>query len=449
MDNNPIQNYNPLNRATSFYDFSTDDNEGQPTPSAAQPAENNNGTAAPVSGGAMTGATASTNGVVSTGVNPLNRATSFYDFSSLNNGEHENKYGIAVPPMKETTTSGTTTGGATASGTTASPGTTVATTGTDDDPYSKETIKNYEDMARIIRERMNEIPEETKEERETRERRENQTSFLARLADGLGAYHTTFAYARGEKPIDMPKMSKRAEEYYEKQKAAREKNRDQRMNYAINIANLGNEKVKALRDIAAQQEAQRLARAKDAREDEQQGWSRALQPWILREQTGKATTAEQKAITATEEANQAPELFKAKVATEKARGNAQNAAADAHHASAENSRAGADAHRASAENTRTNTRKTQQQMGQGFPWWDKKGVRHLAKTKEEAIYRQTQSGNPVLNVDGGTESSKSTTPIVKHGKATGKNKTTTTQKTKSMQVPMDPKGKKKTGVKWG
>lgn len=449
-NNNPTQNYNPLNRATSFYDFSTSDNEGQPTPGVSMPIpeptdEDNNGTATQTSGGAMTGAPASTNGVASSGVNPLNRATSFYDFSSLDNGEHENKYGIAVPPVKEPTTSGTTTtgngatsGGADTSNTKAAPN--GATAETDDDPYSQEVVKNYEDMARIIRERMNEVPEETKEEREARERREKQTSWLARLADGLGSYHTTFAYARGEKPMDMPKMSKRAEELYEKQKAEREKNRDLRMNYAINIANLGNEKVKALREIAAQREAQRLARAKNDREDEQQGWERALQPGIQREQEGKATKAEQEAITAKEEAKNAPELFKAKVTTEKARGVAQVAAANAHNAAAENSRAGAVAHKAAATKSYAEANKTNKEAQQGYPWWEPNGTKHLAKTEEEARYRQEQSGTPIKKVNGEQTNKTSTTPIVYHGQVTG-NKTSTTRQTKSRYIPMKPENR--------
>lgn len=473
---------NPLNRATSFYDFSSpNDEEAAPNRSQGEQLNDNNyGTTAAGSGNgtASGGATASTNGVTNNGYNPLNRATSFYDFSSPNNGESDFVKGSAPvggtmvhPAITRQGTASTGNGGAAseangANGSTVATGNGVTPSGTnrggatyltaDDNPYAKETIKNYEDMERIIRERMNAIPEETKEDREKRERREKHTGFLARLADGLGSFHTTFSYARGEKPMDMPHMTRRAEELFEKNKAQREKNRDQRMNYAINIANLGNDKVKALREIAAEQEKQRLARAKNDREEETQGWLREMQPEKLKEQKGKATKAEQEAITATEEAKNAPELYKAKVTTEKARGTAQRAAADAHHAAAVNSYASADAHHAAAGKSRAETKKTQQESGQGFPWWDEKGNMHLAKTKDEAIYRQSQSGGPIKETSTGGKSHTTTTaPVVHNGRVVkDKNKrpvtkTTTTDTQKHSYVPMKPGvDKKKTGVNW-
>lgn len=474
VENISSMDTNPLNRATSFYDFSSPNDEGT-APNRSrdeQLDDNNHGTTTAGSSNetASGGATASTSGVTNNGYNPLNRATSFYDFSSPNNGESDYKGNAPVngrtmvhptttsQGMVSTGNSGTN-GGTVATSNVATPsgtnpgGATYLTA--DDNPYAKETVKNYEDMERIIRERMNAIPEETKEEREKRERREKHTGFLARLADGLGSFHTTFSYARGEKPMDMPHMSRRAEELFEKNKTQREKNRDQRMNYAINIANLGNEKVKALREIAAEQEKQRLARAKNDREDEAQGWLRELQPEKVKEQKGKATKAEQEAITATEEAKNAPELYKAKVTTEKARGRAQSAAADAHEASAVNSYAAADAHHAAAGKSRAETKKTQQETGQGFPWWDEKGNMHLAKTKDEAIYRQSQSGGPIEETNtGGNSHTTTTVPVVHNGRVVkDKNKrpvtkTTTTDTQKSSYVPMKPRGKRRTGVNW-
>ena len=404
--------------------------------------------------------------------NPLRRATSFYDFSSLesNNGgatapnvplatggkPNDNEAGGEGngTPANGGTPATSEAGGTPAGGTTpvtsetgsgAAGGTGTTPTPEQDNPYAKLAAKSYEDMERIIRSRMNELPpDETKEERVKRERREKQQGFLARLADGLGSFHTTFAYARGEKPMDMPQMSKRATELYEKAKAAREKNRDLRMNYALRLGDLGNEKAKTLREIDAQQEAQRLAREKGLREAEAHDWERNLQPDKLREQAGKATTAEQKAITAGEEAKNAPELYKARVDTEKARGRAQNA-------SATNSYASANEHNTNA--------------GQGFPWWDEHGGMHLAKTKDEAIYRQTQAGNPIMETNTGGETHTTTeTPETRFGRpvrdANGKpvtKKTTRTQR-RAGYVPMRPakpakakpagNGRKSTGVKW-
>ncbi len=382
--------------------------------------------------------------------NPARGITSFYDFLSLEGnggptppsapqpaGEKPNDNatgdgGNGTPANGGTPTDGTTTPNGTNGGAT---GGTAVTTPAQDNPYAQLAVKSYEDMERIIRERMNELPpDETKDEREKRERREKRQGFLARLADGLGTFHTAFAHARGEKPMDMPQMSKRATELYEKAKAAREKNRDQRMNYALKIGDLGNEKAKVLREIEAQQEALRLAREKGLREQEEHDWLADLQPDKLREQAGKATTAEEKAKTATEEANNAAALFAARVEAEKAKGRASNAAAN----------------------------KYNREAGQGFPWWDERGVMHLAKTKDEAIYRQTQAGGPIMETNtGGRTHTTTETPETQFGQpvmgADGKpvmKKTDTHQETAGY-VPMRPaspkpsgKSKKQTGVNW-
>ena len=187
--------------------------------------------------------------------NPLRRATSFYDFSSL----ESNNGGATAPNVPLATggkpnddeaggegngtpaNGGTPAGGTTPATSEAGGGSTKTTTTTtvQANPYAQFHGNNYEDLEKFIRSRMDELPpDETKEERVKRERREKQQGFLARLADGLGSFHTTFAYARGEKPMDMPQMSKRATELYEKAKAAREKNRDLRLNYALTLANL-------------------------------------------------------------------------------------------------------------------------------------------------------------------------------------------------------------------
>lgn len=365
--------------------------------------------------------------------NPLRRATSFYDFSSLesNNGgatapnvplatggkPNDNEAGgegNGTPANGGTPAEGTTpvtseTGGGTAGGAGTTP------TPAQDNPYAKLAAKSYEDMERIIRGRMNELPpDETKEERVKRERREKQQGFLARLADGLGSFHTTFAYARGEKPMDMPQMSKRATELYEKAKTAREKNRDLRMNYALRLGDLGNEKAKTLREIDAQQEAQRLAREKGLREAEAHDWERNLQPEKLREQKGKATTAEAKAKTATEEAKNAPELYKAKTETEKARGRAQNASADASSASATYSR---------AKGAAVNPYKVYNKKTKHYEFFP---------TKDSATTAAQQYGTAV-EVGAGSKTSTSTAPVKNsRGKVTGKATTTSTTTSKSV-----------------
>ena len=114
----------------------------------------------------------------------------------------------------------------------------------------------------------------------------------------------------------------------------------------------------------------KLAREKANREQEAHGWLAALQPDKLREQAGKAKTAEEKAKTAEAEAENAPELYKEKVNTEKNRGEAQRA-------SATNSYASARAH------NRSNNE---------FSAWDENGREHKFRTKEAAEYFARQHG---------------------------------------------------------
>ena len=89
-----------------------------------------------------------------------------------------------------------------------------------------------------MRGQMDAIKPETKEEREKREKREKRIGFLARLAEGLGTFHTAFSHARGIKAMDMPKMSAKAKELFEKAKAQRDKDNDRLVNYAITLGNI-------------------------------------------------------------------------------------------------------------------------------------------------------------------------------------------------------------------
>lgn len=180
--------------------------------------------------------------------NPARGITSFYDFSSLEGNGGPTPPGASqqagakpaddVKPADPATTGGGTVTSGSASSAAGGATKTTTTTTVEGSPYEQFKGSNYEDLENFLRERMKEVPVETKEEQEKREKREKRLGFLSRLADGLGTFHTAFAHARGEKPMDMPQMSKHAEELFEKQKAARDKNRDQWVNYAITLGNL-------------------------------------------------------------------------------------------------------------------------------------------------------------------------------------------------------------------
>ena len=181
---------------------------------------------------------------------------------------------------------------------------------------------------------------ETEEQRKKRERREKSKRIIAAVSDGISALSNLFftsQYAPNMYNHDKGSMMKPVNDRIEKLKAEREKNADKYLQFSLKLGDLQNERAKTLRELEAQQERQKLAREKAQREAEQHGWLALLQPDRLREQKGKADRAVQEAITAQAEAEVAPEMQRAKLATERARKGSLDA-------SAANSRASAAAH---------------------------------------------------------------------------------------------------------
>lgn len=162
-------------------------------------------------------------------------ATSFYDFSqdddvvtppgATHDDEPTNDGSTTVPPLATPTLTG-------------NKGTSTTTTTTTTSPYAQFKGNNYEELDEFLRNQMKSVKVETPQEREKREKREKRTMFLASLAEGLGTFHTAFAHARGEKPMDMPKMSAKARERFEKAKAERDKDNDRLVNYAITLGKI-------------------------------------------------------------------------------------------------------------------------------------------------------------------------------------------------------------------
>lgn len=164
-------------------------------------------------------------------------ATSSYDFSQNDDGQQpgatptqdDGGNGTPAPPSLATPTLNGN-GGSSSSSTT--------TTTTVTSPYAQFKGNNYAELEEFLRGQMDAIKPETKEEREKREKREKRIGFLARLAEGLGTFHTAFSHARGIKAMDMPKMSAKAKELFEKAKAQRDKDNDRLVNYAITLGNI-------------------------------------------------------------------------------------------------------------------------------------------------------------------------------------------------------------------
>lgn len=239
----------------------------------------------------------------------------------------------------------------------------------------------YDQQIAALQEAANRVKPETEEERKKRERREKSAKIVSAVSDGLQALSNLFFTTRGAPNMYDHKEASQLtplQEKLEKQKAERQANADKYLQYSLKIGDAQNERAKTLREMEAEQEKQKLAREKAQREQEEHGWLAALQPDKQREQAGKATKAEQEAVTAKAEADNAPDLYKAKVDTEKARGEAQRA-------SAASSRAAATDHYASARaHDRSNNNE--------FSAWDENGREHKFRTAAAAEAFAKQHG---------------------------------------------------------
>lgn len=239
----------------------------------------------------------------------------------------------------------------------------------------------YDQQIAALQEAANRVKPETEEERKKRERREKSAKIVSAVSDGLQALSNLFFTTRGAPNMYDHKEASQLtplQEKLEKLKAERQANADKYLQYSLKIGDAQNERAKTLREMEAEQEALRLAREKAQREQEEHGWLAALQPDKQREQAGKATKAEQEAVTAKAEADNAPDLYKAKVDTEKARGEAQRA-------SAASSRAAATDHYASA---RAHDRSNNDE----FSAWDENGREHKFRTAAAAEAFAKQHG---------------------------------------------------------
>ena len=244
-----------------------------------------------------------------------------------------------------------------------------------------DAVMGYDTQIATLQDLANKSKPETEEERKKRERKEKSKKIIAAVGDGLMALSNLYFTTKGAPNMyNHQTMSQQTplQKRLEEAKKEREANADKYLQYSLKIGDLQNDRAKTLREMEAQQEAQKLAREKAQREQEQHGWLAALQPDKQREQAGKATKAEQEAITAEAEAKTAPELYAAKVETEKARGVAQKASATNSYASAAASYASAAAHNRSNVNE--------------FSAWDENGKEHHFRTKDAAVAYAKQHG---------------------------------------------------------
>ena len=174
----------------------------------------------------------------------------------------------------------------------------------------------YDQQIAALQEAANRVKPETEEERKKRERREKSAKIVSAVSDGLQALSNLFFTTRGAPNMYDHKEASQLtplQEKLEKLKAERQVNADKYLQYSLKIGDAQNDRAKTLREMEAEQEKRKLAREKAQREQEEHGWLAALQPDKLKEQKGKAEIAEQKAITAKAEADNAPDYYKGKV----------------------------------------------------------------------------------------------------------------------------------------
>lgn len=285
-----------------------------------------------------------------------------------------------------------------------------------------DAVMGYDQQIAALQEAANRVKPETEEERKKRERREKSAKIVSAVSDGLQALSNLFFTTRGAPNMYDHKEASQLtplQEKLEKLKAERQANADKYLQYSLKIGDAQNERAKTLREMEAEQEKQKLAREKAQREQEEHGWLAALQPDKLREQAGKATKAEQEAITAKAEADNAPDLYKAKVDTEKAHKGAYVASARASIAAEANSYASANEHNTNARGR--------------FQWWDENGNMHYAKTEDEAITKARQHGTLDSVTVNTTESTES--DVLHRGKLTGEKQNTNKTTSKKVSYP--------------
>ena len=77
----------------------------------------------------------------------------------------------------------------------------------------------------------------TNEELEDEERKQKRNETLARLGDGIGAFHDAYSYARGVKPMERGNMSEKSRQRYERMRAEWNQDRDSYVNAVLRQQN--------------------------------------------------------------------------------------------------------------------------------------------------------------------------------------------------------------------
>lgn len=252
----------------------------------------------------------------------------------------------------------------------------------------------------------------TAEELEKERKKEKRDKVFAAIGDGIAALSNLYFTTKGAPNAFDPRnsLSAKARERWEKLNKEREENARYYMQEAMKAQALDDDKADKDRSYMSKlQNDYRnylLKLSADNRAAELHDLDKQLRQGKINEQTYKAKKAEV-------EAKYAEDNQKSVIAKNKA-------AAKASNASANNSNAQAAEHR--------------RNVNSGYAWYEKDGTRHIAKTKDEAMYNAQQHGTLDKVETISTDTTES--DVVHRGKVVkNQKKTVTTKKHKDVYYP--------------
>ena len=252
----------------------------------------------------------------------------------------------------------------------------------------------------------------TAEELENARKKEKRDKVFAAIGDGIAALSNLYFTTKGAPNAFDPRnsLSAKARERWDKLNKEREENARYYMQEAMKAQALDDDRDDKDRSyIAKLQNDYRnylLKLSADNRAAELHDLDKQLLQGKINEQTYKAKKAKV-------EAKYAEATQKSVIAKNKASAKASNA-------SANNSNAQAEEHR--------------RNVNSGYAWYEKNGTRHIAKTKDEAMYNAQQHGTLDKVETISTDTTKS--DVVYKGKVVkNQKKTVTTKKHKDVYYP--------------
>ena len=183
-------------------------------------------------------------------------ATSFYDFSQIDDGQqsgattaHQDEgSGTPAPPPLATPTLNGNNGSSSSSSSTTTTSSPTSEKEIKSKPYTNPdetfhgtTIGDVEDFLKGRIEYYKSL-EESEVDRQKREKRERRYKNLAAIGDILGSFHKAYSHSRGVEAMELPSISEKAQERIDKARLEREKNADRLMNYVITLDKLNSSK---------------------------------------------------------------------------------------------------------------------------------------------------------------------------------------------------------------